>query len=214
MIRIASTIAAFGLLAGAAQADVVLTFGFTDLAGEFDGGSAFTADSVSAGVLQSSGDVSRLLAPGGTADYDAGFASGGFSMNIGVPAVRTDPTSGGFTITDADGDTITGDINGNWVSGGGDIVFFTGSLSNVNLNDLGGIDGSFDGPSGGSFGLDIPSQPLEGALVTLFIATGSGFFDSAFSDVSTQVDGVVVPAPAGLMALAGLGLIASRRRRA
>lgn len=211
MARI-TNIAAVGLLAGmagVAQADVVLTFGFTDLSGSYDGIGSFSASAVDAGVLRSSGDVTSLFGAGGTAEFDAGFAGGvaDFQVNLSVPA-----GSGSFTITDADGDTIVGDISGNWISGGGDIVFFNGLLSNVFLNATGGGT-TFDGPSSGQFDMGIPGQPLEGAFVTLFIATGAGFFDRAFSGVSTQVDGVVIPAPAGVMALAGLGLMAGARRR-
>lgn len=214
MARITSTIAALGLLAGAAQADVVLSFGFTDTSGSYDGVDTFTATAVDSGLLQTSGDVTRLSAPGGTAEFATGFASGSgdFSVDLSVDNPGSPGETGSFTITDVTGDTITGDISGTWLSGGGDIVFFNGFLSNVFLNDTSG-DGDFDGTSG-AFGMDIDGQPLEGAFVTLFIATGSGFFDSAFQGVSTQVDGVVIPAPAGVMALAGLGLMAARRRRA
>lgn len=210
MAKITSTIAALTLLAGAAQADVVLSFGFTDLSGAYDGVSSFTANAVADPGLSSSGDVTRLSAPGGTAEFDTGFASGpaGFSMDLSVSGGAE---SGSFTITDVTGNnTITGDISGDWISGGGDIVYFNGLLENVVLS---GPGPNFSGTSGG-FDMGIPGQPLEGAFVTLFIATGAGFFSEAFSGVSTQVDGVVIPAPAGVMALAGLGLMASRRRRA
>lgn len=208
MTRITSTIVALGLLAGVAQADVVLSFGFTDLSGSYDGASSFTANAVATPSLSSTGDVTRIS--DGTAEFATGFASGpaDFSMNLSVTPAGE---SGTFTITDVTGaNTITGDISGDWISGGGDIVYFNGLLSNVLLN---GPGPSFDGTSG-SFGMDIEGQPLDGAFVTLFIATGSGFFDRAFQGVSTQVDGVVIPAPAGVMALAGLGLMAARRRRA
>lgn len=213
MARITSTIAALGLLTGAAQADVVLSFGFTDLSGSFTGSGGtgdFSATAVAGPSLSSTGDVTRLSAPGGTAEFETGFASGpaGFSMDLSVGAGAE---SGSFTITDVTGNnTIEGNISGDWISGGGDIVYFNGLLSGVTLN---GPGPTFDGTSGG-FDIGIPGQPLEGAFVTLFIATGAGFFEQAFSGVSTQVDGVVIPAPAGVMALAGLGLMASRRRRA
>lgn len=220
MVRITSTIAAFGLLAGAAQAEVVLTFGFTDTSGSYDTGtSTFSAVSVDTPEFSTGGDVTRLAAPGGTAEFDTGFASGGssaaFAMSLDVTAkmAGTAKGAGSFTITDADGDTVTGTISGDWISGGGDIVFFNGLITDVILTDVGTLDGTFDGPSSGSFGLDIAGQPLEGALVSLFIATGSGFFDTGFSGVSTQVDGVVIPAPAGVLALTGIGLMAVRRRR-
>lgn len=217
LAKFTTAIAALGLLTGAASADVVLTFGFTDTSGSYDGAGSFSASAVDAGALRTSGDVTSLFGAGGTAEFDAGFAGGTadfeVDLSVGPVVAGTRAGSGSFTITDADGDTITGDISGDWISGGGDIVFFNGLLSDVFLNATGGGT-TFDGPSSGGFDMGIPGQPLSGAFVTLFIATGSGFFDSAFSGVSTQVDGVVIPAPAGIMAIAGLGLMATRRRRA
>lgn len=219
MNRITIAAAAVGLVAGASQAEVVLTFGFTELSGAYTAASGFSAVAVDDGALSTAGDVSRIMAPVGSAEYNAGFASGGTSADFQLALSVTDLTattakgSGEFTITDADGDTITGTISGDWASGGGDVVYFNGFLSNVFLNELGTPDGTFDGPTSGSFGLDIAGQPLEGALVSLFIATGSGFFGSDFRAVSTQLDGIVVPAPAGVLALSGFGLMAIRRRR-
>jgi hypothetical protein len=218
LAKFTTAIAALGLLTGAASADVVLTFGFTDTSGSYDGAGSFSASAVDAGALRTSGDVTSLFGAGGTAEFDAGFAGGTadfeVDLSVGPVVAGTRAGSGSFTITDADGDTITGTISGDWISGGGDIVFFNGFLTDVALTDVGTLDGTFDGPTSGSFGLDIAGQPLEGALVSLFIATGSGFFDKDFDGVSTEVDGVVVPAPAGMLAFAGLGMIAARRRRA
>lgn len=218
MHHITTAVAALALAGGAAQAEVVLTFGFTEASGAYSMGGLFTAGAVDDGALSTSGDVTRVMAPAGTAEFNAGFAGGSaadFTLSLSVTdkTATTAMGTGEFTITDADGDTITGTISGDWASGGGDIVFFDGFLTDVMLNDLGDPDGTFDGPTSGAFGMDIAGQPLEGALVSLFIATGSGFFDADFRAVSTQVDGVVVPAPAGALALAGFGMMTIRRRR-
>lgn len=210
-----TTLIAFaGLAASAtfANAQTILTFGFTDVDGSFR-----VSDGVFEGrsVAGTSGDVSRLAAPGGTAQFNPGFAGGtaDFSFDIDVMLTATPGIAdgtGSFTIIDAQGESLVGDINGTFNQLGSFIVF-QGLLSGVQFNDVSG-DGTFDGPSGGSFGTDLPgTPPFEGAFVELFISRG-GFFDRDFSGVSTQVIGEIVPAPASL-ALLGLGGLAAARRR-
>ncbi|MFN0133574.1 MAG: hypothetical protein ACKVW3_13740 [Phycisphaerales bacterium] len=202
---------------GAAAQQSIFSFGFTELNGAYDQGlMRFTADGVNAGVLQSTGDVTRLQNPGsGTALYDPGFANGLVNVTLTVSGILGTTANGaGFiTITDADGDTITGAVNGQFIANG-PAVFFNGLLSNVNLNDNGPLDGLFNGPSGGAFPLSfLPNPPpYTGAIVQLYIGSPGNFFTSTFSGVSTQVSGGVVPAPAGL-ALLGLAAGAARRRR-
>ncbi|MEO1008193.1 MAG: PEP-CTERM sorting domain-containing protein [Planctomycetota bacterium] len=202
--------------AGAAQAQVILTFGFTDVNGSFS-----TADMTFSGdsVGLTSGDVTRVAAPAATALYEPGFVGGtaDFSLDIDVmlSSATTADGNGSFTITDADGDTITGDIDGEFTTPGFGVVFFNGLLSNVSVNDLGAVDGQFDGPSGGAFASDLPGEaPYDGALVQLFIGDTPGFFDTDFTGISTQVDGIIVPAPASvaLIGLGAAGLLGRRRR--
>lgn len=205
----------FGL-AGAAGAAPVLSFGFTDLAGSFDTGTGvFEAEAAETADLKTSGDVTRLAGPVGTANYDTGFLSASafadvnITMNVTPIDAQNASGMGSFTITDDDGDTITGTINGTFNTPGAGITFFTGLLSDVTLTGS-----TFNGPDGGSFDMDLPGNaPYTGAFVSLYILNGSTFFNSSFSDVSVQASGLIVPSP-GSMALLGLGgLMAVRRYR-
>ena len=216
---IAGSVAGF---AATASADVVYTFGFTDLSGNFalgPGGSGgqFDARAVDTALLRSAGDVSRIVAPFGTAVYDDGFVTGldpaDVVLSISVFNVLGGPIPtaegvGSFTITDVDGDTIAGQIDGVWLLLG-DGVFFNGNLSLVAITS---DDGSFDGPAGGA--VDVTGAGiLEGANTVLFTNAIPGWWDSSFRDVSTQFAGELLPTP-GAMALLGLGgLVATRRRR-
>ena len=206
--------AVVGLAASAtvANAQAILTFGFTDVDGSFS-----VSDGIFAGrsVAATSGDVSRVVAPAGTADFNPGFAGGtaDFSFDIDVMLMGGGVAegSGAFTIIDAQGETLTGDINGEF-SMLGSFIAFRGLLTGVEFNDVSG-DATFDGPSGGSFGTDLPGvPPFTGAFVELFI-TDAGFFDRDFSGVTTQVIAEIVPAPATLALLGLGGLVATRRRR-
>lgn len=223
-MKIVAMIAAatVGGIASTASADVVYTFGFTDLAGEFIAdqpgpGGQFSARAVDSALLRSAGDVSRIVAPFGTAVYDDGFVSGldpaDVVLSISVFNVLGGPIptaegTGSFTITDVDGDTIAGSISGLWLLLG-DGVFFNGDLSLVTITS---DDGTFDGPAGGA--VDVAGAGiLEGANTVLFTNAITGWWDESFRDVSTQFAGELLPTP-GAMALLGLGgLVATRRRR-
>jgi len=201
------------LLAPVASADPIFTFGFTELAGSFDGTNTFDAN-VDATTY---GDVTRTFPTIGTARYDAGFAlPADYSMTMTLSNITatTADANGSFIITDADGDTITGDVTGHWTSVN---IFsnFVGSLSNVVLNDNGALDGTFDGPSGGSFDLAFPfvQDTFTGAIMTL--ETGAWFeAGTCWQDMNTLVQASVVPVPgATLLGIVGLGIVAQIRRR-
>lgn len=206
-----ATLAAGACVAAPALAvDASVTFGFTDLNGSFDFGTGVFDLNNDA---DTSGDVSRLEAPGGVADYNIGFAApaaAAFSVNVFNKVGSVAQGTGSFTITDADGDTLTGDIDGTWIQGllG---INFNGDLSNVVFTS---DDGTFDGPSGGSFSTLLSgTPPYIGAVVQLFVPPGGNFFDSDFDVESVQVLGEIVPAPASLSLLGLAGLAAGRRRR-
>jgi MYXO-CTERM domain-containing protein len=199
----------------AASASNILTWGFTDLSGSFNAGAGlFQAVSVSNDAFRTDGDVTRLAAPGGTAQYRNGAQAGAVQIALTVQnAVGGTATGAGlFSITDADGDTLSGLIAGMWISPGAGITYFNGILSGVQFAALPGHT-TFDGPSGGAFGMNLPgSPPYSGAVVELFINPAGGFFDQSFEHISTQASAVVTPAP-GAMALLGLAGIGGLRRR-
>ncbi|MCC6285206.1 MAG: hypothetical protein IT439_07900 [Phycisphaerales bacterium] len=208
---ICAVLAAGACVAAPALAtDASVTFGFTDLSGAFDLGTGLFN---LANDADSSGDVSRLEAPGGVADYNVGFAAPAavaFSVSVFNKAGNLAQGIGTFTITDADGDTLSGDVTGTWIQGllG---INFNGDLANVVFTS---DDGTFDGPSGGSFSTTLSgTPPYIGAVVQLFVPPSGNFFDSTFDVESVQVLGEIIPAPAslGVLGLAGLG--ATRRRR-
>lgn len=203
-------------LATITTASPILSFGFTDLAGSFSTGSGvFRAEASDTAALSTSGDVTRLAGPMGTANFDTGFLTASafadvdITMNVSIIDAQNASGIGSFTLTDDDGDTITGTINGTFHTPGFGITFFTGLLSGVTLNGT-----TFNGPDGGSFDMDLPGNaPYPGAFVSLYILNGSTFFNRDFRAVSVQVSGEILPS-AGSMALLGLGgLVATRRQR-
>lgn len=206
-----ATLAAGACVSAPALAvDASVTFGFTDLTGSFI---ADTGMFDLANDDDTSGDVSRLEAPGGVADYNVGFlapAAVAFSVSVFNKVGNVAEGTGTFSITDADGDTLSGDVDGFWIQGllG---INFNGDLSNVVFTS---DDGTFDGPSGGSFSTSLSgTPPYIGAVVQLFVPPSGNFFDSDFDVESVQVLGEIVPAPASLGLLGLAGLAAGRRRR-
>jgi len=121
-----------------------------------------------------------------------------------------------FTITDADGETLSGLVYGTWTPGNLDFLHFNGYISEVVFSNP---NGTFDGPSGGQFLTDFSpvDPPFEGAIITLSISGNGGFFDAGdFDDASTLVHAEVIPAPAAML-IAGLGSVVClsfRKRRA
>ncbi len=222
-LLIVAALASGAGLAQSALADAILTFGYTDLSGQYVGGvpgGTFTARASSLGAIQTSGDVTRLQSPDGTASFNTGFegspdlADAFFEISVFNKTAFSAQGAGFFTLTDVDGDTITGIIEGTWIRGSQGRTFFNGNLLNVVLTDNGQADNSFDGNVGGfqMAGLGGPMPQLQGALVQLFIRTGVGFFDQPFFNNSTQVAGEIVPTP-GAVALMGLAGLAGLRRR-
>lgn len=204
---------------GAAFADSTIgSFGFTELNGQFSTATShFQALGVDIAPLRSQGDVSRVNLPNpGTATYQTGQAAGRVTVDLLVTGILASTANGaGFVeIFDVDGDSLRADINGQFLSNGL-AVFFNGSLTNVTWNDNGPLDGTFNGPGGGSIPLSFAPAPPPylGAIVQLYIGDVNNFFVNSFSGISTQVSGVIVPAPSALALLGLGGLVAGRRRR-
>lgn len=217
--------------AAAANATVAVTFTYDDLSGNYVGGlggGTFTAYAANFGSLNSAGEVSRILGSAlevGDASFAPGFVSGldpsDFTLTMTVSGIGGGMATGvgSFIITDADGDTITGNISGTFMALAG-FIAFNGALSNVQFNGSFAGD-TFNGTDGpGSFVmLDGPPSVYDGAIVSL--TTGaSSFFGANFSDAATGVTGqiTIVPLPPAAMAgIGGLALVGAgafiRRRR-
>lgn len=207
-------IVAAAFAAGTVNADVVASFTYDDLSGNYDGAGNFQARAVDiAGVLQTSGDTSNLVTSQ-TALFAPGFVSRSAAnavinisvSNFGWNGPNTALGGGSFTFTDVTGATASGTITGDWSSPGAGILFFNGALSGV----------TFSGPTFigeiGAWGTNIPGgPPYDGAIVQLTFS-GSGFFDNAFSDRATGSTLQLIPTP-GALALLGLGGLAAARRR-
>jgi len=220
MVRKALLVGLVGFAGTAANADIA-SFGFTDLSGSFDTGSMiFAAVSANGGQGSTGGDVTRFAEGGGnTANFDSGFAGGGSSAAVDIQITVSNVNAGmadgagTFAITDADGDMITGDVTGQWFSGAFGFTFMNAAAENILFTRGNTGNGTFDGPSGGSFDSDSLADTYFGAVSILLRTPGNGFFNADFDEVSTEADGLIVPTPATI-ALAGLGLgFAGRRRR-
>jgi hypothetical protein len=211
-----------GVMPCSANGDVVATFTYNSLAGSYSGSGGvgtFTALAANVPGLRSSGNVSRLVPVGGTSLFQAGFVAGvdpanfAVTVSVNVDGAEHATGAGSFTITDADGDTITGSIAGDWTKNGNFLVL-NGILSGVSINDNGSQDGMFNGTSADStdWALNIPGGPnFDGALVSM-IFSGTDFFVSNFSNRTTNITAQLIPAP-GVALLFGLGTIVAGVRR-
>jgi len=190
-----------------------MTFTYSDLMGTYDG-SNFTSVAQSL----SSGDVTRVSGPGGTAEFSQNFvttaAGSDVFIDLRVTVDQNDPQHraegvGNLILTDVDGDTIVGDLYGVFLSQGHGDYFFDGLLFNVFLNS---DDGYFNGTTGAA-DMDLPGNgPYEGFFIELSFAAGTGFFNQNFQ-AEVLAAGIIIPGPGsvGVLALAGFGAV--RRRR-
>jgi len=213
--RINTPLAFAALIAGAATANAqIASFTYSDLLGSYD-----TSTNIYRAVAGNitSGDVTRISAPGGSAQFDTGFILDPTQANYDVELLvgniqgGTADGNGSLTITDDNGDTITGDLDGEFAVFGGS-VSYEGQLSSVFFNDISG-DGTFDGTTSGSFSTAFPaSPPFDGSIVSLFFNPGD-FFGTGFDNQITLSSGLIVPAPAGFALLGAATIFAARRRR-
>lgn len=197
-------------LAGSALADTtIISFTYGNLNSSFD---ANTNGYTAVATSQTAGDVSRLDGPTGTAEFFAGTLPGVADVQIAMTVSNIGATSadgvGTIVLTDANGDTLSANVAGSFSLLFGS-VFYTGALTNAIFTNN-SADGTFDGTSTGSFAM--PGGVYNGALVELFFNPGN-FFASSFSGQTTQVDGILIPAPGSVAMLALGGIVALRRRR-
>lgn len=210
MSRVAALVAVCGT-AGAAMAQPILSFGFNEMHASYNTG---TFAFVAAGVASTHGSVVRHLAPPGTAAYGPGSATGLVTLALTVSGIvpNTSATgTGTLTILDADDDSLTAGVAGTFTFSPPLTVFFTGSLTNVLLNEGGNSDGTFNGPSGGSFPLTPWPAGAFGSIVELHF--DAAFFSQSYAGVTAKMNGQVIPTPGPVVLLAATGLLALRRRR-
>lgn len=223
-LNVAVPALAIAALAGSAGAQTVSSFAFNALAGAYTSanvGSEYVAQASDAPGVTSSGSVARQDGPGGTAFFDQGFVGDADDSDV-VISLSVDPMSptfamgsGTLEIHDVNGDSITADINGAWVTpfAGSNFIFYDGTFSNVAFNDVGMLDG-FEGQFGNSLGPNFLQGLITGSFSIQFISPDPVFFGSDFEAVVTNAIGsfTLVPAPAALSAF-GVVLVAPRRRR-
>ncbi len=215
--------AGIATLASAAYADVALsTFTFSDLDSEY-----FTQDGVTGFFTaraggQTSGDVTRLNDPvAETAEYtpafandDASLADVVFEMSVSNITALSADGIGTFSITDIDGDAITGTLEGTWLraNAGAPILFFNGTLSEVAFTAS--CDGLFEGTDGVGFDLTpfMLNNLFTGGIVQVSFGLDT-FFDQSFSGFNSQFSGTIVPTPGAAALLLGAGGVFIRRRR-
>lgn len=217
---------AVGLAAAqSANADIVISFGYNQLAGSFTpgGNNDGTFNAVAANLpngLQTTGNVNREIPAVGTANFGPGFFGGGgdfvLSLNLTNITNTSANATGNLRIRDTSGigDIIQANISGTWNLTNPGLPFFSGVMTQVLVVNNSG-DGTFDGTGGTNWSMaGLPANPLFGQIQTLFIQFNlPNSFAGAFSNVSTNVQGQIIPAPGALALLAAGGLVAGRRRR-
>lgn len=206
-----------------ALADPVLSFGYTDLDGDFTARDATSGSFEAHADADTNGDVSRILGPAGVAVFAGNAGDGGFpglaavDLYMDVTDISDSGATGSGTIrlTDADGDYIEALIEGMWYNVGG-AGNFIGLLSEVAIVDI-GDDTTFDGTSG-LFSMLFPEVAYNGNIQTLtfvdWFNNGDGGDAASFQDSDTLVQGAIVPEPAtlALFLVGGLAIVARRRR--
>jgi len=208
-------------VAGAAQADLAATFGYTDMGANWNAGSSMLEiGAEETPSLSTSGDLTNYLggAPA-TALFNSGFADGStsadsvFDMTLSNITGTSADAVGSFIITDINGDTLSGSFVGTWTNQFG-FGFFDGEIVSASYNEIESGNSIFEGNAGQTFA--VSTEPLNGALSMLLQMPE--WFDANngnFNARTTQLDGILanVPTP-GSMALLGLGgLVTARRRR-
>lgn len=197
--------------APAMAATTVIDIGWNGLTGNFDGAASYTTSQ----EAFTSGTVTRVLPPIGVAFFGPGYANG-MSISLTISAIT--PTTahgvGTFIITDPDGDTITGNVVGDWTKTGTS-ADFAGTAGNILYTDNGAVDVAFDGDTAGSASMVGLAGPLSATTFRITSDIGSSWFNTgAFTDPVENVAIKIIPAPgAVLLGMLGFGLVGYIRRR-
>ncbi len=156
-----------------------------------------------------------------TVDYNAttgAFLASGFSLNLTLPGPSTTPVNGIFQLTatiDNSGNATGGTL---LVTDGATVLFSSSSLSQFGFGMTDSFEFVFSSDGLGTL------APLGANIGTILVNTDLSFlndtpsFGSSFSEsfgAGNADTFVMIPLPsAGLATLAGLALVAGRRRRA
>ena len=203
-------------LSGAPAFADMFDFGVSRLDTTFDGTTFNAWLNKPYGVMT----LNRIEAPIETValEYAGGSATlGDFSlwMDLDNITATTATAIGEFTITDIDGDTITGDITGNWALIGG-YTRFSGDMSDIQWTS---DDGFFNGDSGSddaAVPLDLVTfPPWDGHIIDLTINHEAWMLSSGWSGKIKQATiFAVVPTPtAVLLGILGLGAVGLKLRK-
>lgn len=164
--------------------------------------------------------LNRLEAPLETVGLQPYYTSGDFSLSMTVDNIdniaHSATGTGEFTLTDIDGDTITGEISGNWALIGG-YTTFSGDLTNVQWST---DDGFFNGDSGSddaAVPLDLVTlPPWDGQMINLTINHEAWMMlpSGWGGKIKPGTIFAVVPTPAAvLLGILGLGVVGIKLRK-
>jgi hypothetical protein len=162
------------------------------------------------------GDVTltRDVAPLETVELE-GSTSGNFSLWMYIGGITSNSAygEGEFTMTDIDGDTITGDIMGSWALLGNSPYFY-GTLSLVEWTTYDGFFDGDDGSDDASVSLSIPpGPPWFGTMIELTTGT-TPWFSDPWDATGGSIDAWIVPTPtAVILGILGLGVVGIKLRR-
>lgn len=217
MIAAATTAA---LMSSAVAAPSVFQFDVNFTTATISGATTSAGFDTFTGSITAADDGDSTL--DGTSSDDTSFekfASANFDYSLRMDFVNGAITSGAIFIQVANGDTFTADL----VANSQGVILNSGRLTvdaNTTNNDFvdGDADGMF-GPNGAGATIPVPSLDLSGNVIQFFFEVGNIFAaaNAAIAATDTSVDTdiiVAIPLPTGgLLAAAGLGLVATRRVR-
>ena len=155
-------------------------------------------------------DVADLLAAFGIAvdTWGSGSEALLISMTITDITATTAKGSGSFTVTDVDGDTLSGIVSGTWVRENSRAAF-TGGLGNVTFTS--NVNGTFDGHIGGMSMVFSEPAPWSGTVVQL--NAGNGWFTQSFSADGGSIDAMLPVPGAVLLGMLGLSVAGMKLRK-
>lgn len=136
-------------------------------------------------------------------------------MDLDNITATTATAIGQFTITDFDGDTLTGDFTGNWAMIGY-YPSFSGEMSNIQWSNPGGFFNGNAGSPDNSLSLDFASlPPWTGSIIELTTGHTTWFSNPwGKTKIGGGIEGVVIPTPtAVLLGILGLGAVGLKLRK-